>query len=410
MATNLSFLSGRQITDDNGAPQAGAQLYHYQAGTTSDLTVYSNNAGTTPHAQPVVCDAGGFVPLIYVDDSSDWKVVIQDADDVTLQTYDNLPAADPDESSTGFAPPLFEWTQVTSAASPVALTASDAGNAYEADTTSGGIEFDLPSAASVGNGKGFLFKKVVAANTMTIDPSGSETIDDSSTSLSVTRQYQVIGIFSNGAEWYKAFEYLDSIGVDRLASTFINSLSATTTPALSDELLLQLAGAGAFRKVTRANLIASTLATEQATTSGTAFDFTGIDPAARKIDVLFNEVSLSGSDQLSVQIGDAGGIETTGYVSTAASANNGAATDVVSSTSSFVVYSGASTRVVSGILTLARVNSSHLWVASGAFKLSTANGTVSAGSKTLSAALDRVRVTRDGTNTFDAGSVNIIVS
>lgn len=206
MATILSFLSGRQITDDNGNPEAGALLYHYQAGTTNDLTVYSNQAGTTPHAQPVECDAGGFVPLIYVDDSSDWKVVIKDADEVTLRTYDNLPAAEADESSSGFAPPLFAWTQVTSAASPVALSASDAGKAYEADTTSGNIEFDLPSAASVGNGKGFLFKKVVAANSMVIDPSGSETIDNSSTSLTITTIDTIVEIYSNGAEWYQVVD------------------------------------------------------------------------------------------------------------------------------------------------------------------------------------------------------------
>jgi hypothetical protein len=236
MATILSFLSGRQITDDNGDPEAGAKLIHYQAGTTSDLTVYSNQAGTTPHAQPVVCDAGGFVPLIYVDDSSDWKVVITDADDVTLRTYDNLPAAEADESSSGFAPPLFQWTQVTSAASPVTLAASDAGKAYEADTTSGNIEFDLPSAASVGNGKGFVFKKMIAANSMVIDPSGSETIEDSSTSLTVTDRYSVVAIYSNGAEWYRVTDYQTIAALQRqftvsTVQRFTSGTSQTYTPA-----------------------------------------------------------------------------------------------------------------------------------------------------------------------------------
>jgi hypothetical protein len=208
MATILSFLSGRQITNINGAPQAGAKLYHYQAGTTNNLTVYSNQAGTTPHAQPVECDAGGFVPLIYVGSDSDWKVVVENAAGATLQTYDNLPKAVAEVSAANFAPPLLEWTQVTSASSPVALTAADAGKAYEANTTSGDVEFDLPSAASVGNGKGFWFKKTAAPNAMILDPSGSETIDDSSTSLSVTAKDVVIGIFSNGAEYYQIVDAL----------------------------------------------------------------------------------------------------------------------------------------------------------------------------------------------------------
>lgn len=211
MATVLSFLSGRQITDANGNPEEGAVLYHYQAGTTNDLTVYSNQAGTIPRTQPVDTDAGGFVPLIYIGDTSDWKVVIKTAEGAILHTYDNLPKAVAEQSAVGFAPPLLPWVQVNSAASPVALTAANAGNAYEANTTSGSIEFDLPSAASVGTGKGFWFKKTASANSMIIDPNGSETIDDSSDSLIITRQYQVIFIVSNGAEWYVATQSLDNI-------------------------------------------------------------------------------------------------------------------------------------------------------------------------------------------------------
>jgi len=220
MATILSFLSGQQITDENGDVVEDAELFHYQANTTNDLTVYSNQAGSIAHPQPVPCDAGGFVPLIYIGDSSDWKVVIKDGDGATLQTYDNLPKAVAEISAANFAPPLFEWTQVTSASSPVALTAADAGKAYEADTTSGGIEFDLPSAASVGNGKGFLFKKMVAANTLVIDPNSTETLDNSSTSFSISNINEALGIFSNGAEWYKVFSHFgESIDLQVFTAT-----------------------------------------------------------------------------------------------------------------------------------------------------------------------------------------------
>jgi hypothetical protein len=228
MATILSFLSGRQITNNNGVPQAGALLYHYQEGTTSNLTVYSNDAGTTPHAQPVVCDAGGFVPLIYISDTSDWKVVIQTALGVTLQTYDNLTKAPTETSTSSFAAPQFPFTQVTSASSPVTLLASDAGKAYEANTTSGSITFNLPSAASVGNGKGFVFKKTATANSLILDPSGSETIDDVSTSLTITLKDTVTGIFSNGAEWYKITEVIIPVPT---VQRFTSGTAATYTPA-----------------------------------------------------------------------------------------------------------------------------------------------------------------------------------
>lgn len=242
MATILSFLSGRQITNSNGVPQSGALLYHYQAGTTTNLTVYSNQAGTTPHAQPVVCDSGGFVPLIYISDASDWKVVIQTALAATLQTYDNLPAAEVETSTSSFASPLISWNQVTSASSPVALTSANAGNAYEADTTSGSIEFDLPSAASVGNGKGFVFKKTSASNSMILDPSGSETIDNSSTSVTVTLNNEVYGIYSNGAEWYRTFDV--SLKVPTVQA-FTSGTAATYTPATNVRFIrVRMVGGG----------------------------------------------------------------------------------------------------------------------------------------------------------------------
>lgn len=240
MATILSFLSGRQITNNNGSPQSGALLYHYDAGTTTNHTVYSNQAGTTAHAQPVVCDSGGFVPLIYVDSTSDWKVLVRTSAGVTLQTYDNLAAAPTAVTDAAFAPPLFSWNQVTSASSPVTLTAANAGNAYEADTTSGSITFNLPSAASVGNGKGFLFKKTNASNSIIIDASGSETIDGSLT-FTFTQIYQTFAIFSNGATWYRTFD------VPVLFPTFqsFTTGTGTYTPATGVRLIkVRMVGGG----------------------------------------------------------------------------------------------------------------------------------------------------------------------
>jgi hypothetical protein len=241
MPTILSFLSGRQITNDSGVPQTGAKLLHYRETTTTALTVWQDEAGTVQHAQPVVCDAGGFVPLIYVDDTFDWKVVVTTSADVTLKTYDELAKAESATSAVGFAPPLFPWTQVTSGGSPVALTAADAGKAYEADTTSGNIEFDLPSAASVGDGKGFLFKKTAAANSMIIDPSGSETIDDASASLTLVTTMAAVGIFSNGAEWYRPEGPLAGL---KAIQVFTASGTYTPRAGLTQALVISTGGGG----------------------------------------------------------------------------------------------------------------------------------------------------------------------
>lgn len=222
MATKLHRYKGDQFFDANGDPLNGGKVYYYEAGTTDAQTTYSDPAGSTANSNPLTLDSSGRLTVpVYLGDSdsfSDFKETLTDSSDVTVSPwpFDDIPAATPEESGATFAPPLFSWTQVTNAASPVALSAADAGKAYEADTTSGNIEFDLPSAASVGDGKGFLFKKMVAANSMVIDPSGSETIDNSSTSITVTRQYQVVAIFSNGAEWYVAWQYVEDVVAARL--------------------------------------------------------------------------------------------------------------------------------------------------------------------------------------------------
>jgi hypothetical protein len=251
MPTILSFLSGRQITNDSGVPQTGAELFHYRELTTTNLTVWQDEAGTIPHPQPVPCDSGGFVPLIYVDDTFDWKVVIKTAAGVTLKTYDELAKAESAVVSATYSFAKFPWTQVSSASSPVILTAADAGKSYEADTTGGNVEFDLPAAGSVPNGTGFIFKKTAAANQMILDPNGAETIDDVSTSMVITRQYQVVEILSNVAEWYVASAYLDdaSVAVEGgvNALTISNNAGAPTTQldiVCSEAVLINSVGIG----------------------------------------------------------------------------------------------------------------------------------------------------------------------
>lgn len=150
--------------------------------------------------------------------------------------------------------------------------------------------------------------------------------------------------------------------------------------------------------------LALSVASAQATTSGTAVDFTGIASGAERITIMLDEVSLNGSDQILVQIGDSGGIETSGYVS--GSGNRGATS---TSTAGFVIRVASSTAAVSGIMTLERV-SGNTWVSSHA--VNTASGTEvcnGGGRKTLSATLDRVRLTSSGGNSLDGGQANLSV-
>ena len=145
------------------------------------------------------------------------------------------------------------------------------------------------------------------------------------------------------------------------------------------------------------------------TASGTSVDFTSIPSWVKRVTVMFSGVSTNGTSNLLVRIG-AGSVQTIGYDSTVSVGT--AAGTFQSSTAGFIlVYpnQGANS-VFKGIVTLVNLGS-NIWVQSGAISDSVFqlynNG--SSGSVTLSGTLDRVRVTTvNGTDTFDAGSINIL--
>lgn len=147
--------------------------------------------------------------------------------------------------------------------------------------------------------------------------------------------------------------------------------------------------------------------TAVASTSGTSIDFTGIPSWVKRITVMFNGVSTSGASNWLIQLGDDGGVETTGYVSSATTPDG--TTTTTSSTSGFVLTeqtTGASTH--QGFLSLVNLTGNS-WIGSANIASSEPRMHLSAGTKTLSDTLTQVRITTvNGTDTFDAGSINIL--
>jgi hypothetical protein len=140
--------------------------------------------------------------------------------------------------------------------------------------------------------------------------------------------------------------------------------------------------------------------------SGTSVDFTSIPSWVKRITVMFNGVSTNGTSNYLVQLGDSGGIENTGYQSVAADRS-----DETQSTVGFIMSSGTiASIIIDGIMQINLLDSSsNLWAEFGAVSGRDIRIWNFAGSKSLSATLDRVRITTvNGTDTFDAGSINIL--
>lgn len=152
--------------------------------------------------------------------------------------------------------------------------------------------------------------------------------------------------------------------------------------------------------------------TAVASTSGTSIDFTSIPSWVKRITVMFNGVSTSGTSLPQMQLGDSGGIETTGYTSSIGIVSGVAG--IATATTGFLLAATSNwsaTSVTYGQVILTLLDSAtNTWVESGNLGRSdTSLFAGLAGSKALSATLDRVRITTvNGTDTFDAGTINIM--
>ena len=150
------------------------------------------------------------------------------------------------------------------------------------------------------------------------------------------------------------------------------------------------------------------LGTAVATTSGTSVDFTVIPSWVKRITFMLDGVSTNGTSPIIIQLGDSGGIEITDYYGSASEIKGTPAS--TSFTTGFgLVESTAAGDFYYGIATIVNV-SGNLWVYSFTGSSIVASQTyLGGGSKTLSATLDRIRLTTSGgANTFDAGTVNIM--
>jgi hypothetical protein len=137
-------------------------------------------------------------------------------------------------------------------------------------------------------------------------------------------------------------------------------------------------------------------------------DFLSIPSWVKRVTVMFNGVSTNGTSIKQVQIGS-GSIVTTGY--SGGYGGGGAAAWNGGTLSSGVALglTGSASDTNSGIMSIANMGS-NLWVLAFCGGSSAANyAGIAGGSIQLAGTLDRVRITTvGGTDTFDAGSINIL--
>ena len=152
--------------------------------------------------------------------------------------------------------------------------------------------------------------------------------------------------------------------------------------------------------------------TAVASTSGTSIDFTSIPSWVKRITVMFYRISTNGSSQIILQLGS-GSVATSGYNTRITSINGSSGTNANGMGNAFGVISSGNAApgiLCSGQIVFSLLGSNN-WCGCGSTMDNTQQNVqwVQSGDVPLSGTLDRLRVTTaNGTDTFDAGSINIL--
>lgn len=243
-------------------------------------------------------------------------------------------------------------------------TTADNHKLLLANATGGAFVITLPAAATAGDGFTIAFKKTdTTRNIVTVDGSGSETIDN-------VANYQMFGV--------------------------------------NDAVILVCDGTG-WRVIAKSLVPASSLV---AVGTGTTIDITGIPSTARQIKLTLVDVSAASpaENPWLIQIGG-GSYEVTGYKGSS-SAMQDVVPSVLSfkSTVGFALYVNQPTVLLSGVINLTLADATtNTWIYdSNLADSDVAANFIGAGSKATSSAIDRIRITTvNGTSVFDGGSINI---
>ena len=147
------------------------------------------------------------------------------------------------------------------------------------------------------------------------------------------------------------------------------------------------------------------------TATGTSVEFTDIPADAYEITLMFNGVSLSGTNNFMIQLGTSSGYIVSNYESLSQTEGGG---DEGTSDSSFIIRSVSGGHTHTGSMLIKKASStSYIQTGSFATGPNTGNSPVEGGTQTygslssVSGTVNRLKVILSGTNTFDAGSFSL---
>ena len=230
---------------------------------------------------------------------------------------------------------------------------------------------------------------------------------------------------TDGTNWSSTQKIVRGTSVSTATTSFTASISGTT-------MTVTAVGSGTIavgQLITGTGVTAGTTITALGTGSGSTgtytvsasqtvasttitivgVDFTSIPSWVKRITLMFQGTSLSGTSRYLVQLGTSGTPTTTGYVSNTSSMS-ATAVSSVASTAGFILYNGDNAAYSISAAFVFHNISSNIWIGSAVGGYTGVTGTLTGGGViSLGGTLNMLRLTTvNGTDTFDAGSVNIL--
>ena len=397
--TVLSPQPKMQFTTAAGVPLSGGKVFTYIAGTTTPQATFTDYTGATPNTNPVILDSRGEANIWL--GGATYKFRLTDANEVEIWTVDYISAP-----TSAVSPVLSGNVTIDSDTPGPALKITQTGtgpvmrvqDSADPDTT----PFIIDNAGNVGIG--------TATPTAQMEVTGAAKIG------SLTLTSAPLPVASGGTNATTATDARTNLGAAASGVITASGLTMATARLLGRTT----ASSGAVEElIVGTNLILAsgvlssaagiTLGTPVNSTSGTSINFTNIPAGVRRVTVMFNGVSTNGTNPVLIRLGTSGGVETTGYAG-AITSFNAAALTTENSTIGVQCDAGAAkaaTTVRNGAVTFTLLESNG-WVSSGSFGASNSTLNSFLGFfKSLSGTLDRVQITTDSADVFDAGRINI---
>lgn len=403
MADLILFQQSRP-TDWAGDFVPGALATFYASGTTTPLTVYRDQAGLIPHSQPIEADGEGVFPAVFAFSAA--KAVITDPDGVELPGSPIDPCVKSATSASGASQIGFEPT-----AEIPEGNVQDAIERVQANLT------DTLADAGVAVTQAPLLSNLNATSI----PSGRYRFNSTTTGTfpsGVVAADEGTVVISSGAVGNQVMELIPKAGLNKYQRNMVSlvwgawqEIPVFTAGAARGALAVRgvsnwisIAG-GSDRTALIMNGVDPAWTSlgytwqEVDTSSGTTTIVTGLT-GAREIVCQFIGTSLSGTDDIWVQIGTASAVEGSGYTQQSSMVGVGGST----SANAFAVYVAQAASAVYGQMLIHHYGSNR-WVSSHATSNSTTRGSMGGGEKTLAGALTRIRIMPSGSDTFDGGVV-----